>query len=291
MNFEERTLSFLCNDCQLYGIMSLPRQARDRGVLIVVGGPQYRAGSHRQFTLLARHLASQGIPSLRFDYRGMGDSEGDMRSFEDIQEDLKSAIDCFFEQVPTLKEIVIWGLCDGASAATFYAGHDARVRGLILVNPWVRTHEGEAKAYLKHYYTARIFSPEFRKKILTGEFEYGAAIRSVLKMMEGALPGKRKAASNNKGSGQAASNAPVSLPDRVFAGLEGFKGRTLLIMSGDDLTAKEFSDLASSSAPWRRLMRSKNIQRMDLPAANHTFSRREWRDQVATWTGEWIKSW
>ena len=71
MNFEERALSLRCNDSWMYGILSLPEQAASRGVLIVVGGPQYRVGSHRQFTLLARHLASLRIPVLRFDCRGM----------------------------------------------------------------------------------------------------------------------------------------------------------------------------------------------------------------------------
>ena len=33
-------------------------QATDLGVVVVVGGPQDRVGSHRQFTLLARDLAA-----------------------------------------------------------------------------------------------------------------------------------------------------------------------------------------------------------------------------------------
>jgi len=52
------------------------------GVLIVVGGPQYRVGSHRQFLLLSRRLAAEGHPVMRFDYRGMGDASGAMRGFE-----------------------------------------------------------------------------------------------------------------------------------------------------------------------------------------------------------------
>ena len=55
--------------------------AGPRGVLIVTGGPQYRAGSHRQFVLLARFLAARGMAVLRFDYRGMGDSEGAPRDY------------------------------------------------------------------------------------------------------------------------------------------------------------------------------------------------------------------
>ena len=44
-------------------------------MVIVVGGPQYRAGSHRQFTLLARHIAAAGYPVLRFDARGCPELE------------------------------------------------------------------------------------------------------------------------------------------------------------------------------------------------------------------------
>lgn len=105
MHFEEYPLHFCCHDAWLYGIASLPVQTTGttapvtRGVMIVVGGPQYRAGSHRQFTLLARHLAAQGIPVLRFDYRGMGDSDGQQRTFEAIHDDLLCATNTFFERV------------------------------------------------------------------------------------------------------------------------------------------------------------------------------------------------
>jgi len=58
---QERALRFRCQSEWLYGILHLPQQPVARGVLIVVGGPQYRVGSHRQFVLLARYLAERGI--------------------------------------------------------------------------------------------------------------------------------------------------------------------------------------------------------------------------------------
>src|SRR4051812_2979776 len=95
---QERAVAFDCQGERLYGVISLPSSASNqpvtRGVLIVVGGPQYRAGSHRQFTLLARSLAARGIAAMRFDYRGMGDSEGAMRDFESVQDDVRAALDC-----------------------------------------------------------------------------------------------------------------------------------------------------------------------------------------------------
>jgi len=34
---------------------------------------------------------------MRFDYRGMGDSEGEARTFESVQDDIRIAIDTFFQ--------------------------------------------------------------------------------------------------------------------------------------------------------------------------------------------------
>lgn len=291
MNFEERALVFPCKDSWLYGILTLPESAVSKGVLIVVGGPQYRVGSHRQFTLLARHLAAHGVPVLRFDCRGMGDSEGNMRTFEDIEDDFCCAIDKFFEEVPTLSGLVIWGLCDAASAALFYAYRDRRVTGLVLLNPWVRTDEGAARAYLKHYYIARVFKPEFWSKICQGSFNYADAVQSFSKIIGEALAGKEKTAATIE---EAASNRSCDLaplPERMLHGLSHFSGKVLLIISGNDLTAQEFSDMAKGSREWQKLLASPRVSRFDLPEANHTFSRREWRDQVAAWTKEWIQSW
>lgn len=289
MNFSDRAIRFTCHDAWLYGILSVPEQARSRGVLIVVGGPQCRVGSHRQFTLLARHLAAHGVPVMRFDYTGMGDSEGRAKTFEDVEDDVSHAIKCFFKEMPALKELVIWGLCDGASAALFYAHKDVRVTGLVLLNPWVRTDAGAAKTYLKHYYLRRLFAPDLWQKIRQGKFDYAAAASSVSRLLGTALASRKDTASVT--STEHENSNCMSLPDRMLDGLSRFKGRVLLIMSGNDLTAQEFSDVLKGSQKWRKLLESSRIQRHDLPDANHTFAQKDWRDQVANWTSEWVISW
>lgn len=277
MRFEEQALAFPCEGEWLYGVAAIPATPGPRGVLVVVGGPQYRAGSHRQFTLLARALAAQGIPAMRFDYRGMGDSGGDARSFEDAGADLRCAIDHFMACVPGMREVALWGLCDGASAAALYAGGDARVRGLVLLNPWVRSGDSLARATLKHYYRDRILAPALWKKILRGRFELGAAAGSLFSQVKQVL--KRSPA------------AESSLPDRMHAGLARFAGPVLLVLSGADLTAREFADLSSVSPPWRQLLGEARFTRRELAPADHTFSRRAWRDQVAAWTVDWLRAW
>lgn len=284
VNFTEHALSFRCQDDWLLGIASIPAVAAARGMVILVGGPQYRIGSHRQFTLLARDMAAAGVPVLRFDYRGMGDSEGNRRHFEDIGEDLRAAIDAFMAAVPSLKEIVIWGLCDAASAAAFYAHEDRRVTGLVLLNPWVRTETGLAQTYLKHYYLGRLTEPGMWKKIASGKFNYVSAARSFAAQVVHAFSknGKTAAASDGRASDKL-------LPDRMHQGLAKFHGRILIILSGNDLTAQEFGNAANKSAEWRKLLKSERVMQYSLPEANHTFSRKIWRDQVSTWTLNWVK--
>jgi hypothetical protein len=65
----------------------------------------------------------------------------------------------------------------------------------------------------------------------------------------------------------------------------------LLILSGNDLTAREFIDVTDASKPWRLLLASPRLTRHVLAGATHTFSRRDWRDQVAEWTATWVRSW
>lgn len=286
MNYQEVALKFACRDDALYGIASVPERPAKRGVLVIVGGPQYRAGSHRQFTLLARSLAEQGFAVLRFDYRGMGDSAGDMRDFEQVDDDLRAATDQFFAAVPQLEEVVIWGLCDGASAALFYASQDPRVSGLVLLNPWARSEQGLAKATLKHYYRARLLDPAMWKKIVLLRFDYGAAARSFWAQLA-AVFGNKAGAGTATGSGQ----AMPSFHSRMQTGLARFNGKVLLIISGTDLTAREFLDMANGASEWRALLDAPRVSRQTLDEADHTFSRRAWRNQVAGWTGSWLASW
>jgi exosortase A-associated hydrolase 1 len=283
MPCDEQALILDCESGSLVGILSRSRLPASHGVLIVVGGPQYRVGSHRQFALLAHHLAEHGVPTMRFDYRGMGDSDGEARTFERVGEDIRCAIDRLFASVPGLKDVVIWGLCDAASAALFYAHQDTRVSGLVLLNPWVRTEQGVARAHLRHYYVRRLFQASLWQKVARGEFNVRGAAGALGKFVVDAM---RSPSSGVEES--SASEAP--LPDRMEDGLRKFQGRVLLILSGNDLTAQEFEDVVENSRRWRKLLQDKRITRHRIAEANHTFARRDWRDQVARWTEVWVKS-
>ena len=108
---KEQALTFTVNNQELLAISHFGLEQNHTGVLIVVGGPQYRVGSHRQFVQLSRSLSSQGISSMRFDYTGMGDSCGEKKEFDSICDDIKAATDAFLKAQSHLKNVVIWGVC------------------------------------------------------------------------------------------------------------------------------------------------------------------------------------
>ncbi|MTW02602.1 hydrolase 1, exosortase A system-associated [Duganella ginsengisoli] len=301
MPYYEQALAFACGADSLPAIVTLPQQPGPRGVLVIVGGPQYRAGSHRQFTLLARSLAAQGIPVMRFDARGMGDGEGTPRTFEDIGADVRAAADCFMQAVPGLRDIVLWGLCDGAAAAMLYGADDARVSGLVLLNPWARDEGRLAKTMLKHYYLRRLVDPALWRKILSGRFDVRGSAASLAEQVRKVLQQTPSAAVTVTALPDdllSVHAAPAAVPPpapplgpRLYAGLQRFHGPVLFVISPADMTAMEFQELAGSTKAWRKLMQAPRITRRELPGADHTFSSRAWRDQVAEWTGQWLRSW
>ena len=291
MSFEQQPLVFSCGDERLLGIVSRPRAPRSRGVLIVVGGPQYRVGSHRQFALLANHLAQNGTPVMRFDSRGMGDSTGELKNFEQVAPDLRAAIDAFFGEITELRDVVVWGLCDAASATLFFAHTDPRVSGVVLLNPWMRTAQGEAQTYLRHYYVRRLTDPALWRKLVSGKFDFKSSMASLAQNVRRALGANAGEPATGKDLETKAPAPDRALPERMADGLARFSGRVLLILAGDDLTAREFIDVSNASKRWRKLLAARRVTRQSLPAATHTFSRREWRDQVAAWTADWVRSW
>lgn len=284
-NWHERPTVFECDGDRLIGIMAQPVQPIETGVVIIVGGPQYRAGSHRQFTLLARQLAEQCIASIRFDYRGMGDSEGEMRNFEAIDADIKAAIDSFTTQTPGIKQIVLWGLCDAASAALYYGHSDPRVKGMILLNPWVHTEVGAARARLKYYYLARLLSKAFWAKLLSGKVRIGETIGDLSKSTQ-------QACTDNAGCPASTGDLRHGSPgyiERMLDGMKLFQGNIQIILSGSDLTAQAFIELKQSDKNWKKTCSTSGIQYANIAGANHTFSSHAWRNEVGLATGVWIK--
>ncbi len=277
---------FKCRENELLGMVHTASDEKPIGILIIVGGSQYRVGAHRQFILLARKLAEQGVSVMRFDQRSIGDANGSPRRFDQIEDDIQSAIDVFMLQCPYLSGVILWGLCDAASAALFYAHVDSRIKGLVLLNPWVYTEQGEAKAYFKHYYLEQIISSKFWVRFFRFKFNYQQSLRSMLHLFRQLFIGHGKKVHGNNKHGL--FNHNMSLPEKMRNCLGMFQHPVLLILSGHDLTADQFRELVKSDQKWQALMAEDRVSQHELLEADHTFSSAVWRDQVAKWTLDWL---
>ena len=266
MNIEQRALRFNCNGSSLAGVVDIPERPLQRGVLMLAESGQYRVGGHRQFPLLSRLLATRGIPVMRFDRRGMGDSEGEPRPFDAIDDDVRAAMKEFFVHVPEMKEIVIAGLGDAALAGALYAPSDDRVCALVMLNPLPADDTSDAAAALRHHYLARLGEVTFWKKVASGKIDlpaHAAALRQNVVL----------AAQERRGG----------LPRRIAASLAGFRGKVLLVLGGQDEAAQRFT---------RRLARHHaRFRCVDVAKADHAFASSAWRDAVATASANWIMSW
>ncbi len=292
MAVDELAVVFTCQSEQLIGIIHKPESTSTIGVLIVVGGSQYRIGSHRQFVLLARMLAANGVSVMRFDYRGMGDSQGLSRSFLDIDQDIKSAIDTFYKNSPALKGVVIWGLCDAASAASFYAYQDERVKGLVLLNPWVFTEQGAAKTYFKYYYLQHLFHSELWRKIFSFQFDYRQSFSSLALLLKNLFKPhlNQDCLNDREGTSLVNFNLNLPLPERVLECLQHFDRPILFILSGRDLTANEFREMVKKTDnSHQRIFEKSDVSKVELMDADHTFSSQKWREEVEQLTLNWVK--
>lgn len=296
----EEALAFSCRGEQLFGILSRPLQVVPApasagsavmgnrcAVLIIVGGPQYRVGSHRQFVRLARRLAAAGFPVLRFDYRGMGDSTGAMRDFEQVDEDIAAALEALQQACPDVGRVVLWGLCDAAAAALLFchARHDGRVAGLCLLNPWVRSTASLARTHVKHYYRQRLLQADLWRKLLSGEL----AVFQALSGLWGNLRASRRVhATSTASTADARLQSAQPFQTRMAAGLRQFAGPVLLLLSGEDYTAREFEDYVAEDPAWQDVLASARLERHDLAEADHTFSAQDSRRQVEVLTLDWL---
>ncbi|MDQ7050630.1 MAG: alpha/beta hydrolase [Enterobacterales bacterium] len=81
----------------------------------------------------ARSLAGLGIPSLRFNFRGVGQSEGRFDEGKGEQQDLIAAVAWMRQQYPE-HDLLLAGFSFGAYISALQATH-LKAKGLILIAP------------------------------------------------------------------------------------------------------------------------------------------------------------
>ncbi|MEE4175213.1 MAG: alpha/beta fold hydrolase [Xanthomonadales bacterium] len=126
-------------DDHLAGIITRPASASVTDVAVVIpnAGLIHHVGPWQLHVDLARRLADAGVPSLRFDLSGLGDSELPRRR-ESVsartRSDISDAIDLVLSESGA-RRVVMAGLCSGAVESHRAALAEDRVCGAALFDP------------------------------------------------------------------------------------------------------------------------------------------------------------
>ena len=154
----------------------------EQGVIICppIGYEQLHA--HRTLRHLADEIANQGIPTLRFDWHGTGDSAGideDANRYATWQSNLRDAVD-WMRQELGCREVSVIGLRLGATLAML-AAEEVEIANLVL---WAPVTNG--RAFVREM-TAIELTAEFRPsstEVPTGDIEAGGFVLSKMAAAE-----------------------------------------------------------------------------------------------------------
>ena len=127
--------------CELAGTLTIPeRSGPFPAVLLISGsGKHDRDGSmcgHKPFLVLADYLTRRGVPVLRTDDRGVGDSEGDFSraTTSDLATDAESALDWLRGRPESAgRPIGLIGHSEGGLIASMVAARDREVAFIVLL--------------------------------------------------------------------------------------------------------------------------------------------------------------
>ncbi len=226
-------LTFGCGKARLAA--SLDTAPGTTGLLIVSGGNEVRSGAFTGQSQLAARIARAGFPVLRFDRRGVGDSEGENRGFRHSSRDIAAAIEAFRALAPQITRVVAFGNCDAASALMLAGG--AGCDGLVLSNPWtIEDDAGENAAEdlppdaIRARYLEKLKNPREVVRLLTGGVNLGKLARGMARSLRPAP-------------------APSSLAEEMRTGLAEFAGPVRILLATADRTAQVFESGWDKSDP------------------------------------------
>ena len=252
----ESPVVFPCRGQQIVGMLHLPDgRGRFPVALLMHGFTGTKSEIHRMFVKLSRELAAHGVASLRFDFRGSGDSAGEFEELT-VRSEIADALEAIkflrrHQRVDT-RRLALVGLSMGAAVAAHLVGRE-RVRCKSLVF-WAPVAEGEG-------ILDDLSTPEAVASLAqTGITDYGGNLVGVAFVR------------------QFAEMKPIR---------EIVKAKCpVLIVHGerDETVSAEHADM------YERALRAAKrvVKKVVVPDADHTFNRYIWERRAITETVDWL---
>ncbi len=135
---KEERLLFRCGDISLEGVFRLPESGRAPAVVVCHPHPQYGGNMDNNVVhAVCQALGAHSIASLRFNFRGVGRSEGRYADGIGEQDDVSAALS-FLEEREEIdsQRLGLCGYSFGTMVAIPVADRDARVQAIAGVSPF-----------------------------------------------------------------------------------------------------------------------------------------------------------
>jgi len=293
----------------LYGILHLPAPhlRRPHTILLLSPGVKMRVAPHRLYLKLADRFVAMGFPVLRFDFYGLGDSEGELEEsvlaqvYNSIQSgryvgDTVDAME-WLQREYGLSRFIAAGLCGGAISGLLAAEQDRRIDALLALGI-PASFEGSEENYdqyltrgqlkqLSHGYVRKLLQPNALFRFVTFRSSYEVIWRS---FKERFRSGRfRKTSAPAPVDRTAMGNYNPRFGKAFFSMVETSR-KMLLIFSGADRWRWEFEEKFEVPNHAQLARHPGAYEKHTIPDANHVLSADEWLNTAIVISEDWLRN-
>jgi len=303
----ESTVSFKNGETELRGILHTPDRApRGVGVILLCPGYKHRVGQNRLYIQIARNLCIQGYHVLRFDFHGLGESEGGIgrcvfgEFWRFVQtggfvSDTLAAVG-FVRQMTEVDKVILMGLCGGAITGLIAGAGEPCVDGLVLMNVPVMLESGSSD-----WFTEKM-PPGFSDLLVSGYIKRMVSFRSWLRLLsfksDYRLMWKSMSSKIRRTlhRSQPRSHSSCRDDDRInphfFKSFQSYcssQRPLLLIFSGNDMYRWAFEADFEERFLQNGNTFGDSYSIFVVDGANHGFTRSEWLRALLEKTVDWVQ--
>ncbi len=272
-----------------------------------------RVGPQRLYNHLTREFLELGYSVFRFDFEGLGDSEGELEhtKLADVYGDIEvgrfvgdthDALD-WLQQEYGIDRVILAGLCGGAITGLLAGNSDPRVEGLLSLgmtvtlasvsaNPALFLTEGELTT-LRRGYFRRLMQPDAWLRFLTFKSDYQVLWRSLTQIFRKPTAAEPPAAQEVQPSTPSEpnpeDNANPLFPPALFDML-GRGAPVLFIFSGADRLYARYLEKFEARYRTELATGDHDFEVQVVADANHIFTFDIWREEMLDIARRWLKS-
>jgi pimeloyl-ACP methyl ester carboxylesterase len=249
VGLRERPLTVHTPDGPLFGILTEPLgERRELSAVLINAGAQRRTGPNRMWVEIARRWAARGVPTLRFDLAGIGDSDGDTASLAHVStiyaqtygRQARAALDTL-HACGLPKRAVVLGLCARGYRALHTALADERVGTVVMLNPrsliW---DEGIYAVRRARELRERLMLAATWRKALRGELNLARHLETAHALASRAARSSRRAQARRDSSEREALDRTTALA-AIFDTLRDRGQLALLLFTGSEPLRRELA--------------------------------------------------